>query len=144
MSVWGFCSYCKIQICLHLFFFFLFFFFFWINVAVFFVRAMSLLRNAAQSNHAKLVVSRDAQSRLVYAFCTCIIAFNNVILSIWIVLSTLNISGQLSPLGTSLLYVSMTLIFTVNKFCGCCAPFKTSVPIPVTLLYNTVFSNAAV
>ena len=123
----------RLQICLHLFFSFFFLFFWIINVAVFFVRAMSLLRNAAQSNHAKLVVSRDAQTRLVYAYCTYIIAFNNVILRIWTVLSTLNTSGQLSPLGISLLYVSMTLIFTVNKFYGCCASFKTSVPTPLTL-----------
>ena len=121
----------RLQICLHLFF--SFFFFFELLMLLFFVRAMSLLRNAAQSNHAKLVVSRDAQSRLVYAYCTYIITFNNVILRIWTVLWILNTSGQLSPLGTSLLYVSMTLIFTVNKFYGCCASFKTSVPTPLTL-----------
>ena len=65
-----------------LFFLLFFVFCFELLMLLFFVRAMSLLRNAAQSNHAKLVVSRDAQSRLVYAYCTYIIAFNNVILRI--------------------------------------------------------------
>lgn len=105
---------------------------------LFFVRAMSLLRNAAQSNHAKLVVSRDAQSRLVYAYCTYIIAFNYVILGIWTVLWTLDTSGQLSPLGTSLLYVSMTLIL-----CLLCIILNLSA-YTINTIYNTEFSNAAV